>query len=506
MRLYYRLTTQEPLVLSQSTATTNNHLGLDYIPGSAILGAIASRIYNQLSAEQSFALFHSGLCRFGPAYPLVVNEITLPVPACWHGLKHEEGVISNHAALGFVRESEKQYKQYREGYISHDLQRPTVKQGLTTRTALSDNLTIKDGQLYTYTTLEAGQEFGGWIEADSHELLNLIKPFLNSELTIGRSRTSEFGSVKLECSLEQTVALNVKNLDKMLVLWCLSDVQCFNALGSPTFTPEISEIHAQLKGRLNTAKSFIRTRKVRRFNRARGGLDSEQQLIAAGSVLVYDLEEASSDEVLTELANRGIGANRQQGLGWIAINPEWARQSEPQGQLFEPLVLAEPQFKVVEHNPSQLLDWIEQQVNSNFVAQRIEQDLQRLHQEVAAAYHSARAYNNTPRQYQAGPSSSQWRRLDDLVKNTQNWQNPAFNQETGVCKIKNDDLGWGLSWQQDGKLVSFSGFVEERLKCLNNIQMRRFIEQLCRFDPSTYDGLKAYTIGFKKSKKQGEMA
>lgn len=506
MRLYYRLSTKEPLVLSQSTATTNNHLGLDYIPGSAILGAIASRLYSQLSNEQSFAVFHSGACRFGPAYPLIGDEIALPVPAAWHGLKHDNQAFSNHAAPDFVRDEKQQYKQRRQGYINHNLQEAVVKQGLTTRTALDAELRVKEGQLYTYTTLQAGQDFGGWIDVDSAELLDLLTPFLNTELNIGRSRSSEFGRVQLYCPSEQPAAATINSFGNTLVLWCLSDAQCFNLQGSPTFTPDLRVLHPQLAGSLDATKSFIRTRKVRRFNRARNGLDSEQQLIAAGSVLVYELSEPADETVLEALAKQGIGANRQQGLGWIQVNPAWAAQSQPQGVLFEPLILSPaPQQETQVSASTPLLQWVEQQVAKNEVSQGVEQQVHELHQRIGAAYDSARSYNNLPAHYQAGPSSSQWRRLDDLVKNQANWQTAAFSGEAAVCKAQNDELGWGLSWQQDKQMLTFADFAKQHLSGLSSQAMRKLLEQLCRFDPSDYRSLQAYKQ-FSQPATQGEQA
>ncbi|SUA57379.1 hypothetical protein [Oligella urethralis] len=510
MRVYYRLTTQEPLVLSQSTATTNNHLGLDYIPGSAVLGAIASHLYRTLSEEQCFKLFHSGVCRFGPAYPLVNDEITLPMPASWHGVKDDAKAITNHSAPDFERATEKQYKQMRDGYITHQMDRASVEQGLTTRTALDEFQSPKDGQLYTYTTLTAGQEFGGWIEVDSEELLDQLQGFLNGELLIGRSRSSEFGRVKLSSDLQDSRIKTVKNLGKTLVLWCLSDAQCFNALGSPTFTPEISSVDARLKGSLNKAKSFIRTRKVRRFNRARQGLDSEQQLIAAGSVLVYDLDEAVSDEVLISIANQGIGSNRQQGLGWVAVNPAWADQAVPQsaGSLFEPIVLAKvEQQQKREYGSSALLAWVGEQLDRDSHKSEFDEQLKQLHHNILDAYENARRYHDFETANDVGPSSSQWRRLDELVKdNNTNWQQQAFNPESGVCKAKNDPLGWGIDWRQDGQHITFADFAKQKFANLGYEQMRLFIEQLCRYDLSSRAGLSNYKKHFLNIKNEENKA
>ena len=165
-------------------------------------------------------------------------------------------------------------------------------------------------------------------------------------------------------------------------MWCLSDAQCFNQLGSPTFTPDANTLHPQLSGSLNAAKSFIRTRKVRRFNRARNGLDSEQQLIAAGSVLVYDLEQPASQETLQVLANQGIGVNRQQGLGWIQVNPAWSGHSQPQGRLFEPVTLAAAPQREIKAETTPLLQWIGHQLDKNNALLNTYKLIQELHREI----------------------------------------------------------------------------------------------------------------------------
>ncbi len=90
MRFYYTLKTLEPVIVSKTTATTN-HQGLDHISGSAILGLAASDLYPQLSQQPdlTWSLFHSGEVQFGPCYPLVGNELSLPTPASWHFEKGE---------------------------------------------------------------------------------------------------------------------------------------------------------------------------------------------------------------------------------------------------------------------------------------------------------------------------------------------------------------------------------------------------------------------------------
>lgn len=507
MRIYYHITTKEPLVLSQTTATTNNHLGLDYIPGSAILGAMAQRVYSQLSDEQSFAIFHSGAVRFGPAYPAVNNEIALPVPAAWHTQKLDDQLLSNHAATSFVRDDKVQYKQQRNGYITSQNVMADVKQGLTTRTALDDQQNVIDGQLYTYAIIEAGQSFSGWIDVENEALWQLIKPLLNGEFNIGRSRSSEFGRVSIYSDLQSSSQPTAQNLANHLVVWCLSDAQCIDEHGQATFAPSLANLINGASGTLNANKSFVRSKKLRRFNRARGGLDSEQQLITAGSVLVYDLEQPLTDTQLASLQAKGIGINQQQGLGWVAVNPLWAAEAEPKGNLFTAIEVKQPAKKdVFVSVDSKLTKWVAQLAAIEQVQQANDAVIEKIHRQIIAAYENARSYNNIPKSYQYGPSMSQWRRLDTLVKNEQNWQAKAFNDSDGVCKAKNDEHGWGASWQDEQGFVTFEAFANAAFAHIDYLVMRKLLEQLCRFDPSITSGLTDYKKSFSAKAQQGGQA
>jgi CRISPR-associated protein Csx10 len=498
MRIYFSLTNLEPLVISQSNASTNNHQCLDHIPGSAILGAIASKLYSSLSPEQSFTLFHSGNCRFGPAYPIHDNEVSMPIPAAWHKIKNDYSALSNHAAKDFIRNQAQQYQQCRSGFITSNNLDVPVKQGLTTRTAIEEQTQkASDGQLYSYAYIEAGQHFGAWIESGEATLLELVRPLLNGELNIGRSRSSEFGRVRLHCPNTQPASHQVTAQGKQLVLWCLSDIECRDAWGMPTLTPNANELHPALKGELDTTRSFIRSNKVRRFNRARNGFDSEQQLISRGSVLTFNLEEEATDKILTDLADQGVGFNRQQGLGWVNVNPHWANMPAPEHSvLFHALKLS-PQPEEILAEPeldTPLLRWVKVKQQQSQANQRQTNQIQNLHQQIYDAYSNARHFRNTPQNYQAGPSASQWRRLAELVRNYNDdtWSKQAFQGEAAICKPHGDPDGWGIDWQEQGKLLTFAEKVENLLDGIDVNAMRQLLEVLCRYDLSNRDGLKRF--------------
>lgn len=499
MRIYYTLTLKDALVLSQSSATTNNHLCLDYIAGSAMLGALANRLYQDVTPEQSWQLFHSGACQFSPAYPLKNNEIALPMPAAWHSVKnHAPKQYYNLAATCFTRDTSKQYQQYREGFVTATGDRVQPRQSHTSRTAIdSTTQRARDGQLYSYACLEPDQQFAGWIEADE-TLLALLKPHLTGELRLGRARSGEFGRVLVHTTSPVDNPAP-RSMEKRLVIWCLSDLELTDPLGMPTLTPTPTMLHPALDGVLDTSRSFIRTHKVRRFNRARQGFDSEQYLISKGSVLSFDLTQVASNEVLQMLAGQGAGLNRQQGLGWLAVNPEWAEMSEPgQKRLFSPLTLTLPQYNdAVVHVDTPLLNWIKYRMTSEQGAQSREQTVQTLLNRILDAYQQARNYNHILKGYSAGPSASQWRRVAEVVRQHNHvgkCLQAIFEGDGAICKASNDALGWGIGWY-DQKPITFSTFTRQILtdqqgQLLELATLRLLLERLCRYDPSTSEGLK----------------
>lgn len=523
MRIFYTLTTLEPVIISRSSATTQ-HQTLDHIPGSALLGAVASKLYPQLSTEDAFTLFHSGECRFSPAYPVVTGpdnpqygEIALPAPASWHTPKGEKNALTNHAARRFARNELIQYQQIRQGFISsaRTLQYAAdIRTGLTARTALdSDTQRAKEAQLFQYAFIQAEQTFAGWVDCAEPALAALLEQTLHGEFVLGRSRNSEFGKVSLSLYQPQTQPQPTAARGNELVIWCLSDVACLDALGQPTLTPSAQDLHPELCGELDPTRTFIRSRRVRRFNRARGGLNSEQLLIAAGSVLTYQLQDAPTEQALQALTEQGCGFAREQGLGWVMINPAWANQVTPgtgASELFTPFAVTLPQPTALHETPtnhatsSPLLAWVQSKQAKQTRTIERKTRCQSMHHHIADAYQTLRRYHRTPPAYQAGPSSSQWRRLADLARSSHadraqhhgilDWRRAAFESESAISKTTNDPSGWGIEWPEGDRLVTFAQQFDAAVTRhqLDLDDLRLLLEELCRYDLSTDDGLRAY--------------
>ena len=507
MRLYYTLTTIDPVILSQDNSTTNNHQCLDYIPGNVILGLLAAEHYNNISADLSWQAFHSGDCIFSPCYPLFENTLCYPTPASWHYIKNESGihnhiynkaVISNHAASGFERAETTQYKQYRDGFVSPSGNAITVKQGITTKTAI-DRITgtAQNAKLFSFSYLQEKQTFAGWIDTDNEALLTLFKNSLNKIHRIGRSRNNEFGRIKLELC-EATEQADINNSSNTLTLWCLSDCEILDELGLPTACPTGEAIHPNLSSvTLNISKSFIRSHKVSRFNQKRQGVDSEQFLISKGSILVYDLPSTIEQQTLNQIANKGIGINKQQGLGWVSINPIWsATKTLPEQALF-----TAPSFNIATNTneesnlefTSTLLTWLHEKAQNVQLKEKNDKVVTQKLQAIVKLYQHARSYNNIINSHEAGPSATQWGHIKEAVRNTnsEQWRNIVFAGNNAICKANNDELGWGIQWQQGTKLTTFAEQTEKLLSPLSVETMRLFVERLYQLDDlSTYKDLK----------------
>ena len=178
------------------------------------------------------------------------------------------------------------------------------------------------------------------------------------------------------------------------------------------------------------------------------------------------------------------------------------------GSLFEPIVLAKvEQQQKREYGSSALLAWVGEQLDRDSHKSEFDEQLKQLHHNILDAYENARRYHDFETANDVGPSSSQWRRLDELVKdNNTNWQQQAFNPESGVCKAKNDPLGWGIDWRQDGQHITFADFAKQKFANLGYEQMRLFIEQLCRYDLSSRAGLSNYKKHFLNIKNEENKA
>mgnify|MGYP000876576044 FL=1 len=300
LKLTLKLTLLDDVVASERPATEGGHASLDYLPGAMVLGAAAARLYSALDRREAHVLFHSGRVRFGDGLPSTDGAPGWPMPLCWHARKGESSLDGDRldAAkvlnLQFGRFADgAQPKQLRDGHIRADGHRLTVHRSFRMKTAIDpDTGRVAESQLFGYEAIRAGQCFIARIEADPDVSPPLWKRLVgvltgHGELSLGRSRSAEFGRVRVE-RLDGPVAPALAPASRAagheVTLWCLADLALLDPWRQPTLEPSPARLGLD-RGRVDWARSFLRFRRYAPWNAYRGAYDLERHVIRRGSVI-----------------------------------------------------------------------------------------------------------------------------------------------------------------------------------------------------------------------------
>lgn len=327
--LHLQITLLTEAIFSSSSATVGTPECLDHIPGSNLLGACAATSYRALDRETSFALFHSGQVRFGNAHPVLVEgTASWPMPLSFHAVKGASDKTTWYN-LAVAKRADVQYEQRRRGWLVGNDRTSLLDRRVTMRTAVDGTGRAREGLLYGFESLPAGQRFLARIDADKPALLDTVRTaLLQGPVRLGRSRTAEFGLARVQEVPSPTTPVFSPH-DKRILLYCVSDL-CLRdvATGQPRLLPCASDFG--LEGHLDLSRTFLRTRRYSPFNAKRRRPDLERQVIQAGSVLVFHVDTVS-DERLQQLS-RGVGEYLQDGLGQILVNPAFLATDQVQVQ------------------------------------------------------------------------------------------------------------------------------------------------------------------------------
>ncbi|MCK5667061.1 MAG: hypothetical protein KAI17_26420, partial [Thiotrichaceae bacterium] len=241
----------ENVVLSQRAATVGGHASLDYLPGASFLGATAASLYKELSQADAYTVFFSGKVRFGNAFPLSQNNrLSYPMPLCWHERKTGDKAIQDNKlvqkhVLNYIHEKfplDVQPVQLRTGYIAKDGSVTRITTEFKMKTAINSKTgRASEGQLFGYSSIPKGMNFGFKLEADqdvSQALFQKVINHLTGNLAIGRSRSAEYGNVKVTTDstwFEDHQDKEVKK--KEITIWLLSDLALLDEFGQSTLLP-----------------------------------------------------------------------------------------------------------------------------------------------------------------------------------------------------------------------------------------------------------------------------
>ncbi len=461
----------EDAVFSARAATEGGHQALDRIPGSALLGAAAARLYDALG-EAAFTAFHSGRLRFGDGLPATPAGPAWPVPFCWHHGKlnspAEEGRLNPDRLANFIHTDSlgerTQPKQLRRGYVARDGAYRTPRASVRLKTAIDPGTgRAATGQLFGYQALHRGQTFLATVEADDdvdESLFQQVCEALQGEVLLGRSRSAEYGRARIRETDAAPIEAGSAPGNGEAILWLLSDLALADEWGEPVLRPEGE--HLGLPGaRVDWGRSFLRTRRYSPWNAARRGYDNERLVLAAGSVLTLTGVDDAARAALAERLDGGLGLHREAGLGRLWLDPPLLRDVHP---AFDDAV-SRPETAPEPSTPDHpLVAWLMGRnegwkVEGEAAAHAFEREYLQL-------LEAARNLKGVGEGEHFGPSRSQWGTVQQVASNSNDagaLHRALFEGDDAVIKEKGE--GWGEPVLPDkGPYQPLADWLKERLR------------------------------------------
>ena len=332
---FFKVTLIADVVINSKLATEGNMETLDYIPGSNFLGIAASQLYNQLGAEKAYDYFHSGKVSFGDAVISKKNELSYAVPFDYVMIKGEDKLGESAVYLQHLLDEKNQpkdsndykvqLKQKRAGYLTPSgLVAPKIEKQFAIKSAQdAQNRRSKDGAMYGIESLKRGQEFIFSVQAENEEQLSEITNALTGDKYIGKSKSAQYGRVKIEPPTETPDKIKTFNSEEDYTLvYAQSNLCFFDEFGQITLQPKAKDL--VVEGEVDYSKSQIRTYSYSPWNGKRNTTDSVRICIAAGSV--FYVKGKNKGEY------KRVGAYQAEGLGRMIINPVFLKGDKAHAQ------------------------------------------------------------------------------------------------------------------------------------------------------------------------------
>jgi CRISPR-associated protein Csx10 len=353
----YRLTLEDPVVLSIPGGDPNSAETLSYISGSAVVGALAGLWKKQNASINPVAfqsLFLNGNVRYLNVYPEGSNNRRLFPPPL--SLRVEKGTQSPVYDLVDPQKDEilesqddeglfRQFQTWTQGYIR--FADNALKYRMPLKTSRIHHQRDRDwgraredqDAIFSYISIDAGERFIGHIFLDDELQVTVLQNlFQAGHIQLGRSRCAQYGG-RANLTLISTedgetfmeAGCGSFDQDDQVTVTLLSDYMGVNPNGHITPDAFLFDLADALNVTTESIKVLDKDRYVR--TRPISGYVSTWEMprpvvpaFQAGSVFVLKFHERISPQNISDLLWNGIGERRIEGFGRIAIN--WHGQND----------------------------------------------------------------------------------------------------------------------------------------------------------------------------------
>lgn len=319
--LQFKCTLLSDIVLSVSSASEGNHESLEFISGGCFLGIVASDLYKSEDAH-TYELFHDGSVRFGDAHLLYNGIRSLRAPACLFYPKGQtlaDECYVYHAIENFSPLRDKQLKQCRDGFyafcdtLAVELR---CEKNYMLKSAYDKGLRrSKDEEMFGYESICKGQEFAFEVEIDNDSLESEIVSALCGIKHIGRSRSAQYGRVRIEPYRFDNPGSG-SSLNGNVSVYADGRLVFYNEDGMPNQRPTAQDLGFGAGAYIDYSKSQLRTFRYSPRNYKRNSFDTERCGFEKGSVFVVTGATSIPSQSY-------VGAYRNEGFGRVIYNPEF---------------------------------------------------------------------------------------------------------------------------------------------------------------------------------------
>jgi len=345
-RLNFICEFKSDIVLHSSSNTEGKVDRFNYIAGSNFLGMVA-RAYSSFGRD-AFDVFHSGKVRFLDGHIVENEQKTFHAPLSWFAPKgfslsdaiKKKELYNNH----FITSSEyeefiqdkKQLKQQRGSFITEGGKVAKLNSNYRQKSAYDkDNRRSRNSSMFGYYALEKGTKWAFEVEMEDAKHKDEIIKLLESSNRLGKSRSAEYGRVKInfvdekENSVAQVLSPIIIDEKSYIFIYAHSRLALMNDYGVNSYQLTISSLKLDEGCKIDWDKSQVRTSRYTPYVSIRHNRDPERLIIDKGSVIAIEVNKDFDVEAYSQKVQKGLGLYLSEGHGQVVVNPSFLNPRKP---------------------------------------------------------------------------------------------------------------------------------------------------------------------------------
>lgn len=313
-KLYFTITTSDPIIITQHSDDPNMYETLQYIRGTIIQGVFAhAYLESKKPADKDFIrLIVSGDCSFSNAYPLENKTMFFPAPAALVREKTNTEQVHN-----LLVDKTDEQTQGISSFIAIDNDTITplrINKNINLHNEIDSKTRIsKDGILFNYQSLPAKMAFKGFVAIKNDDDEKILKKLIQNGMMIrvGRSTTSEYGKAYFNWTSESKNGKT--NNDGEVIMTLLSDTIVLNSNGfSSLRTIDLNNYLVNT----DIVKSISKKSRIDGFLNVWKLRKPSENVFAAGSTFLLN-KLPSNHEYLETF---GLGERNHEGYGQVSFS------------------------------------------------------------------------------------------------------------------------------------------------------------------------------------------